>query len=84
VLFISFVRESDFVNEEGLSWRLAVEVAQQWLGHLATPYWWHDSRINKALANYLASMAVEQVCSCLWLTFFPKCVVLVLNAFISL
>ncbi|PNF41264.1 hypothetical protein B7P43_G01487 [Cryptotermes secundus] len=54
------LKESDFVNEEGLSWRLAVEVAQQWLGHLATPAWWNDSRIKKALANYVASMAAEQ------------------------
>jgi hypothetical protein len=72
VLFLSLVRESDFVNEEALSWRLAVEVAQQWLGHLATPAWWGDARINKALANYLASMAAEQVHAHLWLTFLLK------------
>lgn len=69
------VRESDFLNEEGLLWRLADEVAQQWLGHLVTPAWWGDARINKALANYLATLAVKQVCAYLSLTFLltPRC-----------
>ncbi|XP_069676743.1 aminopeptidase N-like isoform X2 [Periplaneta americana] len=55
------LRESDFINDEILSWRLADEVVQQWLGHLTTPAWWGaDARTNKALANFLATMAAQQ------------------------
>ncbi|PSN54261.1 hypothetical protein C0J52_08613 [Blattella germanica] len=52
--------ESDFINDEALAWRLAGEIAQQWFGHLVTPAWWSDARINKALANYLATLASNQ------------------------
>jgi hypothetical protein len=55
------IRESDFMNEDALSWHLAVEVSQQWLGHLVSPAWWTDAKINKALANYLATLAAKQV-----------------------
>lgn len=54
------IRESDLVNEETLSWRLAAEVSKQWFGHLVSPTW-GNARINKALAYYLATMAAKQV-----------------------
>lgn len=59
---VSLVRESDFANEETLSWRLSVEVSQQWFGHLVSPGWWGDVRINRALVNYVATLAAKQVC----------------------
>jgi hypothetical protein len=61
------------MNEEALSWHVAVEVAQQWIGHLVSPSWWHDASISRALARYLASMAAGQVCACL--TFLLKHIV---------
>lgn len=50
------------MNEDAESWRLAVEIAQQWLTHLVTPFSLADARINKALANYVATLAAKQVC----------------------
>ncbi|KAJ9590173.1 hypothetical protein L9F63_016712, partial [Diploptera punctata] len=54
------LKESDFTNDDALTWRLADELAQQWFGHLATPVWWGDARINKAIANYLAALSANQ------------------------
>jgi aminopeptidase N len=36
---------------------LAQEIAYQWLGALATPYWWSDSHINKAVVGFLTVSA---------------------------
>jgi hypothetical protein len=41
---------------------LAQEMTYQWLGALATPYWWSDSHINKAIVGFLsvsASMNID-------------------------
>jgi hypothetical protein len=57
-----FIRESDFVNEDAESWRLAIEITQQWLSHVVTPASLADGSINKALSNYVATLAVKQVC----------------------
>jgi hypothetical protein len=56
------IRESDFVNEDAESWRLAVEIAHQWLSHLVTPASLGDASINNALANYVGTLAAKQVC----------------------
>lgn len=39
---------------------IAQEIVYQWIGNFATPYWWSDAHVNKALAGYLAvSTAME-------------------------
>lgn len=39
---------------------IAQELVYQWLGAWATPYWWSDSHINKAIAGFLsAQTAIE-------------------------
>jgi hypothetical protein len=58
------------MNEDAESWRLAVEIAHQWLSHLVTPTSLGDARINKALANYVAMLAAKQVCVCTSVSFF--------------
>jgi hypothetical protein len=50
------------MNEDAVSWRLAVEMTQQWLGHVVTPASLTDARINKALSTYVAKLAAKQVC----------------------
>jgi len=52
------------VNEDAVSWRLAVEITQQWLSHMVTPASSSDATINKALSNYVAKLAAKQVCVC--------------------
>lgn len=59
------------MNEDAVSWRLAVEITQQWLGHMVTPSL-ADARINKALSNYVAKLAAKQVCVYLWFIFLLK------------
>lgn len=48
-----FARESDLSNRGYL--QLAQEISYQWLGALATPAWWSDAHLNKALVGYLAA-----------------------------
>jgi hypothetical protein len=59
-LGLILLKESDFMNEDAVSWRLAVEITQQWLGHVVTPASLADARINKALTNYVAKLAAKQ------------------------
>ncbi|XP_063926090.1 aminopeptidase N [Zophobas morio] len=37
------------------SWHISQELAYQWLGALATPFWWSDAHINNALARYVTA-----------------------------
>ncbi|KAL0882651.1 hypothetical protein ABMA27_001086 [Loxostege sticticalis] len=46
-------KESDLASKGYL--QLAQEVSYQWLGALATPAWWSDAHLNKALVGYLAA-----------------------------
>ena len=48
-----FQRESDLSTKGYL--QLAQEISYQWLGALATPAWWSDAHLNKALVGYLAA-----------------------------
>lgn len=52
-LVVLFARESDLSNRGYL--QLAQEISYQWLGALATPAWWSDAHLNKALVGYLAA-----------------------------
>lgn len=52
-------RESELSNR-GV-WQIAQEVVYQWLGDFATPFWWSDAHINKALASYLAAVTSFKV-----------------------
>ena len=57
------------MNEDAVSWRLAVEITQQWLSHMVTPASLADTRTNKAFSNYVAKLAAKQVCVYLWFIF---------------
>ncbi|XP_073943327.1 aminopeptidase N [Choristoneura fumiferana] len=46
-------RESDLSSRGYV--QLAQELSYQWLGALATPAWWTDAHLNKALVGYLAA-----------------------------
>ncbi|XP_053603710.1 aminopeptidase N [Plodia interpunctella] len=46
-------KESDLSSKGYL--QLTQEILYQWLGSLATPAWWSDAHINKALVGYLAA-----------------------------
>ncbi|CAH0725362.1 unnamed protein product, partial [Brenthis ino] len=46
-------KESDLSTRGFL--QLAQEISYQWLGALATPAWWSDAHLNKALVGYLAA-----------------------------
>ncbi|GJQ74272.1 hypothetical protein Trydic_g19171 [Trypoxylus dichotomus] len=37
------------------TWHITQELAYQWLGALATPFWWSDAHINNALNRYLTA-----------------------------
>lgn len=52
-------RESE-LSSRGI-WQIAQEVVYQWLGDFATPFWWSDAHINKALASYLAAVTSFKV-----------------------
>lgn len=52
-------RESELSNR-GV-WHIAQELVYQWLGDFATPFWWSDAHINKALASYLAAVTSFKV-----------------------
>jgi hypothetical protein len=60
------------MNEDVVSWRLAVEIAEQWLSHMVTPASLADARTNKALSNYVAKLAAKQVCMHLRFIFLLK------------
>lgn len=40
---------------------LAQEIAYQWLGSWATPYWWSDAHVNKAMVGFLSSSTALEV-----------------------
>ncbi|KAF5302442.1 hypothetical protein FQR65_LT08532, partial [Abscondita terminalis] len=48
-----FFKESE-LSSKG-SWQITHELVYQWLGALATPFWWSDAHINNALARYITS-----------------------------
>ncbi|XP_022900497.2 aminopeptidase N [Onthophagus taurus] len=48
-----FFKESDLDNKK-LSY-VSQELAYQWLGSLATPFWWNDAHINYALNRYVTA-----------------------------
>ncbi|XP_046393632.1 aminopeptidase N [Ischnura elegans] len=61
-----FFRESDLLadnagSEKWVTSRVAGELAYQWVGGFVTPAWWTDAWINKALANYMTSVAVDEL-----------------------
>ncbi|CAH0553112.1 unnamed protein product [Brassicogethes aeneus] len=37
------------------SWHITQELVYQWLGALATPFWWSDAHINNALVRYVTA-----------------------------
>ncbi|XP_064212579.1 aminopeptidase N isoform X1 [Tribolium castaneum] len=37
------------------SWHISQELTYQWLGSLATPFWWSDAHINNALVRYVTA-----------------------------
>ncbi|KAK9874641.1 hypothetical protein WA026_005467 [Henosepilachna vigintioctopunctata] len=43
------------------TWNLAHELSYQWLGGLATPYWWSDAHINTALVRYVTAYTILKV-----------------------
>ncbi|KAB0800196.1 hypothetical protein PPYR_05936 [Photinus pyralis] len=54
-----FFKESE-LSSKG-SWLITHELVYQWLGALATPFWWSDAHINNALARYITSYITLQV-----------------------
>ncbi|XP_056632551.1 aminopeptidase N [Diorhabda sublineata] len=46
-------KESELVSR--CSWQIIHELVYQWLGALATPFWWSDAHINNALVRYVAA-----------------------------
>lgn len=53
-----FPRESELLQNS--FYLIAQELVYQWLGAWATPYWYSDSQINKAIAGFLsARTAIE-------------------------
>ncbi|XP_071443365.1 aminopeptidase N [Hetaerina americana] len=61
-----FFRESDLLadnagSEKWVTSRVAGELAYQWVGGYVTPGWWTDAWINKALANYMTAVAVDEL-----------------------
>ncbi|XP_060526460.1 aminopeptidase N [Cylas formicarius] len=43
------------------SWHLTQELVYQWLGSLATPFWWSDAHINNALVRYITAYTTLKV-----------------------
>lgn len=54
-----YFRESE-ISGKG-SWHISQELVYQWLGSLATPFWWSDAHINNALARYVTAYATLKV-----------------------
>ncbi|KAK5649362.1 hypothetical protein RI129_000391 [Pyrocoelia pectoralis] len=54
-----FFKESELSGKG--SWLITHELVYQWLGALATPFWWSDAHINNALARYVTSYITLQV-----------------------
>ncbi|XP_066246461.1 aminopeptidase N isoform X1 [Euwallacea similis] len=43
------------------SWHLTQELVYQWLGALATPFWWSDAHINNALVRYVTAYTTLKI-----------------------
>lgn len=43
------------------TWHISQELVYQWLGALATPFWWSDAHVNNALARYLTAYTTLQL-----------------------
>nr|CAH7750129.1 unnamed protein product [Callosobruchus chinensis] len=43
------------------SWHIIQELVYQWLGALATPFWWSDAHINNALVRYVTAYTTLQM-----------------------
>ena len=43
------------------TWHIAQELVYQWLGAMATPFWWSDAHVNHALARYLTAYTTIQL-----------------------
>lgn len=54
-----FFRESELSGRG--SWHISQELAYQWLGALATPFWWSDAHINNALVRYVTAYTTLKV-----------------------
>ncbi|KAL3276601.1 hypothetical protein HHI36_011973 [Cryptolaemus montrouzieri] len=52
-------RESELTSKG--SWNLAHELSYQWLGDLATPYWWSDAHLNTALVRFVTAYTILQI-----------------------
>lgn len=59
VLREKFCRESEITSKG--SWHLTQELVYQWLGALATPFWWSDAHINNALVRYVTAYTTLKV-----------------------
>jgi len=46
-------KESELAGRK--TWHISQELVYQWLGALATPFWWSDAHVNNALARYLTA-----------------------------
>ncbi|KAK4881226.1 hypothetical protein RN001_004545 [Aquatica leii] len=54
-----FFKESELSGKR--SWKITHELVYQWLGALATPFWWSDAHINNALARYVTSYVTLKI-----------------------
>lgn len=57
--FLKSSRESELGGKN--SWHITQELVYQWLGALATPFWWSDAHINNALARYITAYTILKV-----------------------
>lgn len=57
--FFYFHREGELLTKG--YYLLAQEIAYQWLGSWATPYWWSDAHVNKAITGFLASSTALEI-----------------------
>ncbi|KAI4458976.1 protease m1 zinc metalloprotease [Holotrichia oblita] len=46
-------KESELTSKK--TWHISQELVYQWLGSLATPFWWSDAHINNALNRYVTA-----------------------------
>lgn len=59
IIILLRFRESELSNKG--SWQITHELVYQWLGSLATPFWWSDAHINNALARYITTYTTLKV-----------------------
>ncbi|XP_017774148.1 PREDICTED: aminopeptidase N [Nicrophorus vespilloides] len=52
-------KESEMAGKK--TWHISQELVYQWLGSLATPYWWSDAHVNNALARYLTAYTTQKI-----------------------